>query len=89
MEIIQMANEMKLTNHDDLKIGENFDNGEHIFYTQDLEESNVVDALKWFENGKMVSIVSEVHGGIIGYAHQDNIEDIVSVLNLYAIDRLL
>lgn len=84
-----MANEMKLTNNDDLKIGEIFDNGEHIFYTQDLEKSNVVDALKWFENGKMVAIVSEVHGGIIGYVHQENIEDIVSVLNLYAIDRLL
>ncbi|KAF2423622.1 MULTISPECIES: hypothetical protein [Bacillus] len=83
-----MKNNMKLTQEDSLKIAKNYHDGDHAFYHQDLEEPNVKDAKKWLENGELVGIVSEIHGGIIGYIHADHADDIVSILNLYAIDRL-
>ncbi|MFD5198427.1 hypothetical protein ACFVL4_23615 [Bacillus subtilis] len=83
-----MKNIMKLTQEDSLKIARYYQDGDHAFYDQDLEDRNVKDAKEWFEDGEMVGIVSEIHGGIIGYIHVDHAEDIVSILNLYAIERL-
>lgn len=76
-----------LTNEDNEKIAANYPGGEHDFYHQDLDDSNMKDAKEWFDKGEMVGIVSEKHGGIIGYIHHQNADDIISILNLYTIDR--
>lgn len=81
-------NLMNLTKADDEKIAENFNGGEHPFYHQDLEEMNLKDAKDWLDKGEMVGIVSEVHGGIIGYVHNEHADDINTVLNLHAIERM-
>jgi hypothetical protein len=81
-------NLLKLTNEDNEKISKNYSGGEHDFYHQDLEEENVKDAKGWLDEGEMVGIVSEIHGGIIGYVHRDHADDIATILNLHAIDRV-
>ena len=79
---------MGLTKHDDEKIGRAYSGGDHEFYHQDLSVANEEDAKRWLDSSEMVGLVSEVHGGIIGYIHQEHANDITTVLNLYAIDRL-
>jgi hypothetical protein len=81
-------NKLALTEEDNHKIAQNYPGGDHAFYHQDLEESNIADAQEWLSGGEMVGIVSEIHGGIIGYVHVENADDITTVLNLHAIDRL-
>lgn len=79
---------MKLTKEDNLKIAKKYADGDHDFTSQELDEMNIEDATQWLTKGEMVGIVSEIHGGIIGYIHNDHADDFVSVLNLYAIERL-
>lgn len=81
-------NLLKLTSEDNQKNAAKFEGGDHVFYQQDLEESNELDAKEWLEQGELVAIVSEVHGGIIGYVHNEHAQDITTVLNLHAIDRM-
>jgi hypothetical protein len=81
-------NILKLTNDDNKKIAENYSGGDHDFYQLELEEMNTNDAKEWLDKNELVSIVSEIHGGIIGYIHRDHVDDITTVLNLHAIDRL-
>lgn len=81
-------NLMNLTEMDNAKIAQNYPGGEHVFTHQDLDEKNINDFKEWLQEDSLVGIVSEVHGGIIGYVHQSHADDIVSVLNLYAIDKL-
>lgn len=80
---------MKLTRYDEEKIASEYDGGEHPFFTQDLEPLNTTDAINWLEEGAMNAIVSEIHGGIIGYFHRDYADQITTILNLHAIDRKL
>lgn len=79
---------LKLIKEDHEKIATNYDGGDHPFTYQELDEQNVSDAIEWLDNDKMVAIVSEIHGGIIGYVHQSHADDITSVLNLHAIEKL-
>jgi hypothetical protein len=81
-------NILKLTNDDNKKIAGNFSGGDHDFYHQDLEGMNVKDAKEWLDKDELVAIVSEIHGGIIGYIHRSHADDITTILNLHAIDRL-
>ena len=81
-------NILKLTNDDNKKIAENFSGGNHDFYHQDLEDMNMKDAKEWLDKDELVGIVSEIHGGIIGYIHRGHADDITTILNLHAIDRL-
>lgn len=76
-----------LTDVDNKKIAANYPGGDHEFYQMDLDDANLKDAEEWLDKGEMVGIVSEKHGGIIGYIHHQNADDIISILNLYAIDR--
>ncbi|OMF76760.1 hypothetical protein [Paenibacillus glucanolyticus] len=80
-------NKMKLTRYDDEKIASEFSDDETPFYVQDLEGENTIDATTWLEKGVMVGIVSEVHGGIIGYVHSEHASDITTILNLHAVER--
>lgn len=81
-------NPLKLTKQDSEKIAQNYPGGEHDFSHQDLDETNLDDARDWLCEDVLVGLVSEVHGGIIGYVHEKHADDIVSILNLHAIDRL-
>ncbi|OJT66901.1 hypothetical protein [Bacillus licheniformis] len=83
-----MDNPMKLTKEDNLKIAINYPGGDHNFSHQELDEMNIKDARHWIEKGEMVAIVSEIHGGIVGYIHKGHADDFVTILNLYAIERL-
>lgn len=79
-------NKLGLTKKEDQKIADAYPGGDHTFYHQDLDESNITDAENWFVGGEMVGIVSEVHGGIIGYVHLEHADDITTVLNLHVIN---
>lgn len=81
-------NILRLTNEDDKTIANEFHAGDHTFYSQDLEEMNKKDAYEWFENDEMTAIVSELHGGIIGYVHREHADDIATILNLHVIERI-
>lgn len=81
-------NILKTTKEDDQKIAEKYSGGDHDFFHQELEQENVSDAKEWLDNDEMVGIVSELHGGIIGYFHREHADEIVTVLNLHAIDRV-
>lgn len=81
-------NILKLTNEDNEKIAKGYEGGDHDFYYQELDEMNVDDAREWLDEGEMVGIVSELHGGIIGYIHREHSDDMVTILNLHAIDRV-
>lgn len=80
-------NLMKLDGVDNLNIAHHYPGGSSDFYTQDLEDMNVKDAQEWLDNGELVAIVSEIHGGIIGYIQRDHADDIATVLNLHVIRR--
>lgn len=80
-------NKMKLTRYDEEKIASEFSDEETPFYVQDLEDENTIDATTWLEEGVMVGIVSEVHGGIIGYVYSEHASDITTILNLHAVER--
>lgn len=54
---------------------------EREYYSQDLDKGNKTDAVDWLNNEELHALVSEEHGGIIGYIHKDHIEDIITVLN--------
>lgn len=81
-------NLLRLTKEDDRKIGEFYPGGEHIFYSQELERTNQDDAIEWIQSGDLVAIVSEIHGGIVGYIHREHAKDVTSVLNLHTIERM-
>lgn len=80
-------NILRLTKKDDKTIAKEFYAGDHTFYSQDLENMNKKDAQDWIQNDEMKAIVSELHGGIIGYVHQAHANDITTILNLHVIDR--
>lgn len=80
-------NQMRLTDKDNQIIAEAYPGGEHLFTHQDLDIQNLQDTNEWFQTGDLVGLVSEVHGGIIGYVHKEHVDGISSVLNLYAIER--
>lgn len=83
-----MANNvMNLTEKDNETVAKAFPGGEHPFFHQDLEVENVHDAKEWLNKNELVAIVSEKHGGIIGYVHQAHADDVVTVLNLHVIDK--
>ncbi|MCA1066170.1 hypothetical protein QTG56_25110 (plasmid) [Rossellomorea sp. AcN35-11] len=84
-----MSEKRELTGFkDDAKIAEHYgENDDHPFTYQDLEELNVKDAKEWLDDGEMVGIVSEVHGGIIGYVHKIHAADVTTILNLHMIDH--
>lgn len=46
-----------------------------------------MDLVEWIERDELVGLVSEFHGGIIGYVHRDHADDITTVLNIHAINR--
>ena len=81
-------NKLGLTEKEDQKIAEAYPGGDHKFYHQDLDDANVADATQWVDENKMVAIVSEIHGGIIGYIHADHADDITTILNLHVIDSV-
>ncbi len=44
-------------------------------------EDNLPDLEKWVKEDKMVALIDEEMGGIIGYIHQDHIDRITAILN--------
>ena len=52
------------------------------FYIMDMEDDNKKDAFLSLANDEMEAIVSEDHGGIIGYAFKGIAEEVVTVLNV-------
>lgn len=58
----------------------NQENVQPNYYCMDMESENINDAKMWLENDEMVAIVSELHGGIIGYIHQSHEEEILNLL---------
>ncbi|MGC6586676.1 hypothetical protein ACPV3A_17115 [Paenibacillus sp. Dod16] len=80
-------NTLKLTRYDDEKIASEFADGDFPFYGQELVDQNTNDAKTWLDEDSMIGIVSEIHGGIIGYLHRDHADEITTVLNLHAVDR--
>lgn len=60
------------------------------FYVQDMEDENLKDAFLSLSNGEMEAIVSEDHGGIIGYAFKEVAEEMATVLSMnYLISKQL
>lgn len=80
-------NEFKLTNEDNQLIADRFSEGNHTFLSQPLEHCNEVDLIKWMHRDALVGLVSDIHGGIIGYIHKDLADDITTILNIHAINR--
>lgn len=58
------------------------------FHTMDMEDDNLKDAFLSLAKGEMEAIVSEHHGGIIGYAFKGHAEDIATILNLHYKERV-
>lgn len=82
-----IVNVFKLTEDDNKLIAEKNSEEGHIFFSQDLEDYNKVDLIQWTENDELVGVVSEIHGGIIGYIHRDLADDLTTILNIHAINR--
>jgi Ca2+-binding EF-hand superfamily protein len=78
---------ISITKEENETIANAFPGGEHTFYSQDLEPENKQDAEQWIKDDEMMTIVSEIHGGIIGYVHKEHADEITSVLNLFDISR--
>ena len=52
------------------------------FSFQELdEETNIPDLQKWADERKLVAIVDEEHGGIIGYINHEHEDMLFGVLN--------
>ncbi len=51
------------------------------FWSLNLEKNNIQDLKDWIEKNKLVGIVDEEEGGIIGYISDDFIDKIVNKLN--------
>lgn len=49
-----------------------------------MDDKNVEDLLKWVEQNKLVAIVDENEGGIIGYVHEFHSDRILDTLNKLA-----
>ncbi len=48
----------------------------------DMDIQNALDAHRWLSNDKLVGLVDESQGGIIGYVHRDHVDRIVALLNV-------
>jgi hypothetical protein len=53
------------------------------FTSQDLDEDNTKDLLKWVGNDELWGLIDEEQGGIIGYIHHSHMERITNLLNNY------
>lgn len=71
-----------INKHADAFIASRFPDGDAPFHTMDMEEMNVLDAIASIHNDEVEAIVSEEHGGIIGYAMKGHAEEITTVLNM-------
>lgn len=70
-------------------IADNFDECPP-FYVQDMEEENLKEAFLSLSNDEMEAIVSEDHGGIIGFAFKGVAEEMATVLSMnYLISKQL
>lgn len=67
------------------EIIEAFPEGNPNFSHQDLEEVNKEDAHDWLGSDELVGLVSEEHGGIIGYIHNSHADEVAAALNLHVI----
>jgi hypothetical protein len=47
----------------------------------DMDEVNIRDLLEWVTQNKLVAIVDENEGGIIGYVHEFHSDRILNTLN--------
>ena len=54
---------------------------EKQFWNLNLDEKNKQDLQKWIDEDKMVGIVNEENGGIIGYINKGHINKILKKLN--------
>lgn len=57
------------------------------FYPMDMEEEHLKEAFLALSKGELEAIVSEDHGGIIGFAFKGIAEDVSTVLSLHYIQR--
>lgn len=54
---------------------------EDNFYSQNLYEENKIELQRFLLDDKLLAIVDESKGGIIGYIISDHIEELVNILN--------
>ena len=76
---------LEYSQEDNQLLDEMYCKSEPEFYTFDLEDGNVKDAKEWLDKGVMEAIVSEEHGGIIGYVHQEYAQAVAEILNLHVL----
>ena len=57
------------------------------FYVMDMEDDNLKDAFLALAKDELEAVVSEDHGGIIGYVVKGVSEEVATVLNLHYIQR--
>lgn len=57
------------------------------FYPMDMEEEHLKEAFLALSKDELEAIVSEDHGGIIGYVVKGVTEEVTTVLNLHYIQR--
>lgn len=60
---------------------------EPSFRVMDMEDDNLKDAFLALAKDELEAVVSEDHGGIIGYVVKDVSEEVTTVLNLHYIQR--
>lgn len=58
-----------------------FQDGGHPFTSEELYEECIRDALKWFGDNKIQSLVDNSAGGVIAYIHVDHAPRIARLLN--------
>ena len=54
---------------------------EQRYWYMELEEQNKKDLLKWLNEDKLIALVDEKEGGIIGYINPLFIDKITKILN--------